>query len=114
MTAVATCPGCGRADRARVFAGDDYYRARCVCGWCAPTASCEAAARAVWNFRAPALRWRREPPDVPGWWWLVSRADSTPRVAHYAQRDCDDLAACGDSSSGWRWAGPIPEPEEAE
>ncbi len=55
MTALAPCPGCERADRARVFAGNGYYRARCVCGWCAPTADSASEATAAWNHRAPAL-----------------------------------------------------------
>lgn len=62
----------------------------------------------------PPLRWRREPPDVPGWWWIVSRGDTTPRVAHYSATDCAELASCYDTSRCWRWAGPIPAPEEAE
>lgn len=74
MTALAPCPGCGAAPEQathvhvtsdRHFAS--YYRARCDCGWSGPPGETEQIARAHWNGRAPALRWRSEPPDVPGW-----------------------------------------------
>lgn len=117
VTDLAPCPGCGRTDTLQCYhigsIGEEYIG--CDCGWNGQVADNAHAAITAWNRRAPTLRWRRAPPDVPGWWWWVaSRGVTNPRVAYYAQRDCDDLAARGDRSPGWRWAGPIPAPEEAE
>lgn len=64
----------------------------------------------------PPLRWRREPPDVPGWWW------------HRRTGANADLVYCDVASVEWHasqvaravarggaeWAGPIPEPAEHE
>lgn len=68
------------------------------------------------------LRWRKEPPDQPGWWW--TRAGSAGKWAmawpHYFHRDGEGVAcpslARGVYSSGYparQWSGSIAEPEEA-
>lgn len=66
--------------------------------------------------RAPTLRWRSEPPDVPGRYWIREiRARAHARVVRYSQRDCDRFRC--DKGKGLRpveWAGPIPAPEEGE
>lgn len=62
-----------------------------------------------WHRRAPALRWRREPPDVPGWWWCEYRR-GTPAISHYTQEQCSKRRAWP-STPDTRWAGPIAEPE---
>ena len=67
-------------------------------------------AAAAWNRHAPALRWRSEPPDVPGWWWCEYRR-GTPAISHYTQEQCSQRRAWP-STPDTRWAGPIPEPEE--
>lgn len=78
MSSLAPCPGCGRCSDGSndyVIGGDPrlpenvHYRQICSCGWWGPEATTLDAARAAWNRRTPALRWRREPPDVPGRWF---------------------------------------------
>ncbi len=74
MSNLAPCPGCGCTDQLdHCDVGGWIYvlcSVRCSrCGWRSGAAFDADSAARRWNRRAPALRWRRDPPDVPGWWW---------------------------------------------
>jgi hypothetical protein len=121
VSSLSPCPGCGRCSdgnndyvaRSPRESEKVYYHKACSCGWRGPEATTLDAARAAWNRRTPALRWRREPPDVPGWYWYCD-AQLSVRIAHWDAREIAELL------SGIRfphrleprWAGPIAEPEE--
>lgn len=70
MTDLAPCPGCGRSDTVRCYPNVTYavdHWIECDCEWQGPLGHTRDDAVAQWSRRAPALRWRSEPPDVPGW-----------------------------------------------
>lgn len=58
--------------------------------------------------------WRREPPDLPGWWWRLAECGTSAVLLRIAYRDgalC--LSTLEDNSTkvteyphGW-WAGPV-------
>ena len=114
MTALVSCPGCGLATKLHRNGTVAYYF-DCMCGWLGPSRRTVEDAAAAWNRRAPALRWRSEPPNAPGW-WLIYERDGESRVvrvvdpAYYSTTEARERAAV----YGWRWLGPIPEPDEGE
>lgn len=111
MTALVSCPGCGLATKLHRNGTVAYYF-DCMCGWLGPSRRTVEDAAAAWNRRAPALRWRSEPPNAPGWWWCEYRR-GTPAISHYTQEQCSQRRAWP-STPNTRWAGPIPEPDEGE
>lgn len=72
-----------------------------------------------------ALKWRNEPPDKPGWWWMhLNDGDESevPEVVNVYSR-AGSLYVAGSgmsmplfrlSSAQYRWAGPIQPPVESE
>jgi len=126
VSSLAPCPGCGRCSdgnndyvaRSPRESEKVYYHKACSCGWRGPEATTLDAARAAWNRRTPALRWRREPPDVPGWYWYcdLQRYGRRVRIEHWDERKIKELGrmGLGPHPHRHRWAGPIPEPEESE
>ncbi len=69
--------------------------------------------RAAFQYCAPALRWRREPPDVPGWWWH-RRLGASADLVHCDAASVEWHASRAVPREGAEWAGPIAEPEEGE
>lgn len=66
-----------------------------------------------------ALRWRKEPPDEPGWWWVEERDDdaSTLQRVMYLKANPFTGRPMTTGTDLWpkyalRWAGPIAEPKE--
>lgn len=120
MSNLAPCPGCGQIETLIVWRHSDYaalYSVSCRdCGWRGPCLGTAEAAAKHWNRRAPALRWRREPPDVPGWWWVRWQIGGLreTRVGRYSAEDCGALRSCAPNDERCLWAGPIPEPAEPE
>ncbi len=123
MSSLAPCPVCGRCSdgnndyvaRSPRESEKVYYHKTCSCGWRGPEATTLDAARAAWNRRTPALRWRREPPDVPGWWWVRESQRPSARIRHCAEGDCEWFRTRLAGTPGeerFEWAGPIAEPEE--
>lgn len=73
--------------------------------------------RAAFQYCAPALRWRREPPDAPGWWWVRESQRPSARIRHCTEVDCEWFRTRLAGTPGeerFEWAGPIAEPEEGE
>ncbi len=97
---MTTCPECNR--RAAYMAADpEMYRG--------DDTRCDA------HRRAPTPRWRTAPPDVPGWWWRRTPSPQIVSIRTYSQADCADLAEIVRiGHTNGEWAGPLPEPEEAE
>ena len=58
----------------------------------------------AWNALPRRLRWSKEPPKEPGWYWH-SQPPHFGVVIEYFDPD-------ENTPSGAQWAGPIPEPEE--
>jgi hypothetical protein len=72
--------------------------------------------RAAFQYCAPALRWRREPPDAPGWYWYcdLQRYGRRVRIEHWDERKIKELGrmGLGPHPHRPRWAGPLPYPEK--
>lgn len=69
------------------------------------------------------MKWRKEPPDKPGWWWLKRIGDdAAPEVVLLAWADWQKRFYCIstsgspplDSVNAESWSGPIEEPQEDE
>ena len=69
-----------------------------------------------------ALRWTRNRPKVPGWYWLAAPVGYTPRIVKVWRND-DDKLYVNAETPGWmldkrgawkgcRWAGPILPPND--
>lgn len=117
------CPFCGHGPT--VYGQETPHspawkliRVCCSCGASGPNFATTKDAIAAWNRRAPALRWRSEPPDVPGLWLRHEQHTWRPCLVV-----CDDVASANWRSPdyiqwshdrNWRWLGPLPEPEERE
>jgi len=68
------------------------------------------------------MKWRKEPPDKPGWWWLKRIGDDAPEVVLLAWADWQKRFYCISTSgsppldrvNAESWSGPIEEPQEDE
>ena len=69
-----------------------------------PKSESRGVAIAAWNTLLRHLRWTKEPPTEPGWYWF--RNLSKPQIVHLnGVKDRKPHPAD-------EWAGPIQEPEE--
>lgn len=97
------CPACGARRDVDITPG------QIVCWNCLCRSSVESdtpkAVRA-WNSMARRLRWSKEPPKEPGWYWI---RDYGKRI-HIVDVGCDMTEY--EPQPYREWAGPIPEPEE--
>lgn len=117
MSNLALCPFCGQripGEDAIVSGMAGSCTVQCDCGGQGPWRKTTDEAIAAWNRRAPALRWRREPPDVPGWWWVRDSQRISVQIIHCTDADCEWLRprlARIPGEARLEWAGPIVEPE---
>ena len=61
------------------------------------------------------MKWTREPPTVPGWYWVRLKGASTPWMREFELVDGELLDEENKRPSRYgrcEFAGPIPEPEE--
>lgn len=117
------CPNCGNPYPAfSRTPGEGHY---CICKRCGmrgPLADDRAPAFAAWNALPRHLRWTKDKPTEPGFYFFLK--DSRFGVV-IVGIDGKDLYAVfdgtywpidefGHGAAAMKWAGPIPEPEEAD
>lgn len=103
------CPACGTpGDTLEVYpVKDGFYQVGCWDCFMRGTRllSPDKAIKA-WNALPRRLRWTKEPPKDPGWYWI---RDYGKRI-HIVDVGCDMTEY--EPQPHREWAGPIPEPEE--
>ena len=103
------CPACGTpGDTLEVYpVKDGFYQVGCRDCFMRGTRllSPDKAIKA-WNALPRRLRWSKEPPKEPGWYWV---RDYGKRI-HIVDVGCDMTEY--EPQPYREWAGPIPEPEE--
>lgn len=103
------CPACGTpGDTLEVYpVKDGFYQVGCWDCFMRGTRllSPDKAIKA-WNALPRRLRWTKEPPKEPGWYWI---RDYGKRI-HIVDVGCDMTEY--EPQPYRKWAGPIPEPEE--
>lgn len=103
------CPACGTpGDTLEVYpVKDGFYQVGCWDCFMRGTRllSPDKAIKA-WNALPRRLRWTKEPPKDPGWYWI---RDYGKRL-HIVDVGCDMTEY--EPQPYREWAGPIPEPEE--
>ncbi len=103
------CPACGTpGDTLEVYpVKDGFYQVGCWDCFMRGTRllSPDKAIKA-WNALPRRLRWTKEPPKDPGWYWI---RDYGKRI-HIVDVGCDMTEY--EPQPYREWAGPIPEPEE--
>lgn len=103
------CPACGTpGDTLEVYpVKDGFYQVGCWDCFMRGTRllSPDKAIKA-WNALPRRLRWSKEPPKEPGWYWI---RDYGKRI-HIVDVGCDMTEY--EPQPYREWAGPIPEPEE--
>ena len=110
MTDLLPCPRCGGIDQTEALA--QWMHERGIATGHGETVADLLTQLSLDYRRAPALRWRSEPPDVPGWWWQQS-VERFPWRSHFSAAEVAEEQRVGVNPS-MRWAGPIPQPEEGE
>lgn len=122
------CPACGTpGDTLEVYpVKDGFYQVGCWDCFMRGTRllSPDKAIKA-WNALPRRLRWTKEPPKDPGWYWheenhggkhpahvfrVVTSTKETGIYVRFFGQPADVIHKI-DHISG-KWAGPIPEPEE--
>ena len=123
-TELKPCPKCGSTS-VKHFVYDDGYGVFCRrCQFELYPHKLEKVAAEEWNAMPRPLQWTSEPPTEPGWYWYrlnerdnisITYVDVYGTVITYYPNLCPD---------GWsrqnlknihgQWAGPIPEPMEAQ
>lgn len=100
------CPACNEPSPEISNTGRDSY-VRCPhCCMRGPEAGGPTWATEAWNAMPRRLRWSKEPPKEPGWYWI---RDYGKRI-HIVDVGCDMTEY--EPQPYREWAGPIPEPEE--
>lgn len=107
MSELKPCPYCGSED-VHVFGMTGECCVMCFdCLMKGPRKKSKRNITAAWNALPRPLRWMKEPPTEPGWYWL--RQASTKGLVQIVR-------ACGEELPyNWEdaeWAGPIQEPVE--
>lgn len=103
------CPACGTpGDTLEVYpVKDGFYQVGCWdCFMRGTRLLSPDKARGAWNALPRRLRWTKEPPKEPGWYWV---RDYGKRI-HIVDVGCDMTEY--EPQPHREWAGPIPEPEE--
>ena len=104
------CPSCG-SDRAELTENSAQTMTYVWCPNCRMQGPAyfngnleRVAAIAAWNALPRALRWTKEPPTTPGWYWHhMPPAFGT--VIEYVDTETWERTPSAE------WAGPIPEPK---
>lgn len=118
------CPACGSTSISLASTKPVCY---CVCSYCnmyGPEAMRQEEAIAAWNALPRRLRWTKEHPTKEGWYWyrdkvtepimsLITTLDHQLVMNAY-RRYQNALIDRLDGEYDEEWAGPIPDPEEAE
>lgn len=65
----------------------------------------DAAIRS-WNRMPRVLRWTKEPPTKPGWYWVRFDKEEI-RMLEIRRSELKTIQ----KFTEWEWAGPIPEPK---
>lgn len=106
------CPACGTpGDTLEVYpVKDGFYQVGCWDCFMRGTRllSPDKAIKA-WNALPRRLRWSKEPPKEPGWYWNMRQGyPKEMTISWYSETRLANLYTDGKDI----WAGPIPEPEE--
>ena len=120
------CPNCGHIPTPYDWcSASDGWRGQAYCEKCDMRGPAVLGDRQAfvdaWNAMPRRLRWTREKPTVPEFYWyktdggvreigIVFGSGSNTLFVHFAGEEDAHLLELVD---GW-WAGPIPEPEDAE
>ena len=116
------CPHCG--GRARYWDGNPdgsqgVYVFCKECGLRGPLTMdmTETAAIAAWNALPRKLRWTKEQPKAPGWYWYKLRANGPAHIVEfmmYRKRPREYRYGWGNYAEHLRgfFAGPIPDPDK--
>ena len=119
------CPACSDPSPEISNTGRDYYVSCPHCCMRGPEAGGPTWATEAWNDMPRRLRWTKEPPKEPGWYWheenhggkhpahvfrVVTSALETGIYVRFFGQPADVIHKI-DHISG-KWAGPMPEPEE--
>lgn len=97
------CPACGARRDADITPGQVVCW-NCLCRGSSRHRTSDAIK--AWNALPRPLRWTKEPPKEPGWYWI---RDYRKRI-HIVDVGCDMTEY--EPQPYREWAGPIPEPEE--
>lgn len=97
------CPACGARRNVDIIPGQVVCW-DCLCRGSSRHRTDDAVKQ--WNALPRRLRWTKEPPKEPGWYWV---RDYGKRI-HIVDVGCDMTEY--EPQSHREWAGPIPEPEE--
>lgn len=106
------CPFCGAdADYRHVNlhqGGEPLNAVFCLeCRMRGPRATDEGRAIHGWNALPRALRWTKEPPTKPGFYWVRFDKEEV-RMLEFRRHELKTIQKITE----WEWAGPIPEPKE--
>lgn len=112
MRELLPCPYCGGVDLKdptdEWLSDADSHWVNCYdCGCCGPSAERSEDANSKWNALPRALRWMKEPPTTPGWYWVRFDKEEV-RMLEIRRSWLKTLQKITE----WEWAGPIPEPKE--
>lgn len=97
------CPACGARRNVDIIPGQVVCW-DCLCRGSSRHRTDDAVKQ--WNALPRRLRWTKEPPKEPGWYWV---RDYGKRI-HIVDVGCDMTEY--EPQPHREWAGPIPEPEE--
>lgn len=97
------CPACGARRNVDIIPGQVVCW-DCLCRGSSRHRTDDAVKQ--WNALPRRLRWTKEPPKDPGWYWI---RDYGKRI-HIVDVGCDMTEY--EPQPHREWAGPIPEPEE--
>ena len=97
------CPACGARRNVDIIPGQVVCW-DCLCRGSSRHRTDDAVKQ--WNALPRRLRWTKEPPKDPGWYWI---RDYGKRI-HIVDVGCDMTEY--EPQPYREWAGPIPEPEE--
>lgn len=97
------CPACGARRNVDIISGQVVCW-DCLCRGSSRHRTDDAVKQ--WNALPRRLRWTKEPPKDPGWYWI---RDYGKRI-HIVDVGCDMTEY--EPQPYREWAGPIPEPEE--
>jgi len=58
------------------------------------------------------MKWTKEKPTVPGWYWMFRKGDTISRIEYVRKYGGMMCILNWEITDKAKWAGPIPEPEE--
>lgn len=106
MSELLPCPFCGW--HTLNIQASSMFRVACpYCDMAGPLMSNKEAAIGTWNALPHALRWAKERPTTPGWYWVRFDKEEV-RMLEIRRSWLKTLQKITE----WEWAGPIPEPKE--